>query len=196
MRFRAYIAVAVIVSALIYPLFGHWAWNGLEKNVFTGWLGRLGFRDFAGSTVVHSLAGWVSLAAVLIMGPRQGRFPPHQPPRKIYGHDIPVSVLGVFLLWFGWLGFNGGSTLELSNAVSHILNNTILAGASGMMVTLAIGWSLWRLPNTEFVINGSLAGCVAITASCYYVDTSSSIVIGAGGGIVMLATSWLRAHAD
>lgn len=191
MRFLAYIAVAAIVSGLIYPVFGHWAWNSLEKNAFTGWLANLGFRDFAGSTVVHSLAGWVSLAAVLIMGPRQGRFSPNQPPRKIHGHDIPVSVLGVFLLWFGWLGFNGGSTLGLSNAVSHILTNTILAGASGMVVTLLIGWSLRRLPNTEFVINGSLAGCVAITASCYYVGTSSSIVIGAAGGIVMLATSWL-----
>lgn len=191
MRFKAYIAVTIIVSALIYPVFGHWAWSGLNNKLFTGWLGNLGFIDFAGSTVVHSLAGWVALAALLIMGPRQGRFPPGQSPRKIQGHDIPVSVLGVFLLWFGWLGFNGGSALELNNAVPRLLANTILAGASGMLITLALGWVLQGSPRTEFVINGSLAGCVAITAPCYFVDANSAIVIGGIGGIAMLATDWL-----
>lgn len=191
MRFRAYLVSAAIVSCLIYPVFGHWAWNGLENNVYSGWLGKLGFRDFAGSTVVHSLAGWISLSALILIGPREGRFPKNAPPRKISGHDIPVSVLGVFLLWLGWLGFNGGSTFALNDAVSRIITNTILAGAGGMVTTLAIGWGLKRLPHIEFVINGSLAGCVAITASCYFVDAAASVVIGAIGGIVMLATEAL-----
>lgn len=191
MRFRAYIAVTIIVSALIYPVFGHWAWSGLDKRILTGWLGNLGFVDFAGSTVVHSLAGWVALAALVIMGPRSGRFPPNQSPRKIQGHDIPLSVLGVFLLWFGWLGFNGGSTLELNNAVPRLIVNTILAGASGMLTALALGWVLRRNPKVDFVINGSLAGCVAITAPCFFVDAGSAIVIGGVGGIAMLATDWL-----
>lgn len=191
MRFRAYIAVTIIVSALIYPVFGHWAWSGIDKRILSGWLGNLGFVDFAGSTVVHSLAGWVALAALLIMGPRSGRFPPNQSPRKIQGHDIPVSVLGVFLLWFGWLGFNGGSTLELNNAVPRLLTNTVLAGASGMLITLALGWVLQKSPRVDFVINGSLAGCVAITAPCYVADANSAIVIGGVGGIAMLATDWL-----
>src|SRR3989338_1469264 len=191
MRFRAYLVTAAIVSCLIYPVFGHWVWNGLESNAYSGWLGKLGFRDFAGSTVVHSLAGWVSLSALVLIGPREGRFTKNAPPRKISGHDIPISVLGVFLLWLGWLGFNGGSTLAMNDAVSRIITNTILAGASGMVTTLAIGWSIKRLPHIEFVINGSLAGFVAITASCYFVDAAASVVIGAVGGLVMLISESL-----
>lgn len=188
MRFLAYIIVAAVVSGLIYPVYGHWAWGGLDKGIPAGWLARLGFRDFAGSSVVHSLAGWVSLAALFILGPRQGRFLPDGTIRKIHGHDIPVSVLGVFLLWFGWLGFNGGSTLALNDRVAHIITNTILAGASGMVATLFIGWGIVGRPNIEFVLNGSLAGCVAITAPCNFVNPLSALLIGAIGGLAMLAT--------
>lgn len=194
MHFRAYLVTAAIVSCLIYPVFGHWAWNGLENNAHSGWLGKLGFRDFAGSTVVHSIAGWISLSALILMGPRDGRFSKNAPPRKISGHDIPVSVLGVFLLWLGWLGFNGGSALALNSAVPRIITNTIMAGAGGMVTALTIGWRLKRLPHIEFVINGSLAGCVAITASCYFVDAASSVVIGAVGGMAMLMTESLLEH--
>jgi Amt family ammonium transporter len=106
MKFPAYLILASLVSGLIYPLFGHWAWNGIDLDVSVGWLEQLGFVDFAGSTVVHSLGGWVSLASLMIIGSRTGRFPDHQPPRKIHGSNLPLSVLGAMLLWIGWLGFN------------------------------------------------------------------------------------------
>ncbi|HEO64963.1 MAG TPA: ammonium transporter, partial [Spirochaetes bacterium] len=190
-RFSSYIIVAVVVSAITYPVFGHWAWNGIDTGVFTGWLGSLGFRDFAGSTAVHSVAGWVALAVLVIIGSREGRFPPNQKPQKIRGHNIPLSVLGVFLLWIGWMGFNGGSNLALDNRVIIILVNTLLAGVSGLLVTLMVGWYLKRHAYVDLVINGSLAGLVAITASSHAVSAGSAVLIGGIGGLVMLGVDTL-----
>lgn len=186
MKFGSYLFVAGLVSGLIYPIFGHWAWNGAETRVFTGWLGQRGFVDFAGSTVVHSIGGWVSLAALLVIGARTGRFPPGRPPEKIHGSNLPLSILGAMLIWFAWFGFNGGSTLALNEQVAGIIVNTVLSSVAGMVTTLGVGWYLRGIPNAELLINGTLAGLVAVTASCHAVTAVSAILIGGIGGIVTM----------
>jgi ammonium transporter len=191
LRFRSYIIISIMLSGLIYPIFGHWAWNNVLSGTASGWLGKIGFIDFAGSTVVHSVGGWVALAALLVIGPREGRFPLVGAHRKIHGSNLPMSVLGVLLLWVGWFGFNGGSTLALNDQVAGIITNTFLAGASGVMVTLAVGWIIRKKADAELVIFGSIAGLVAITASANAVSTVSALTIGGVGGIVMLGVDYL-----
>jgi Amt family ammonium transporter len=186
MRFESYIVVAALVSGFIYPIFGHWAWNGADVGLPAGWLGLRGFVDFAGSTVVHSVGGWTSLACLLIIGPRAGRFPDDGPPRKIPGSNIPLATLGVILLWFGWFGFNGGSTLAMNDQVPGIIANTVLAGAAGLVATLVTGWVMRRSADVDLVLNGSLAGLVAITANAHAVSALSAVIIGCVGGVVML----------
>lgn len=182
---------ANITISLIYPIFGHWVWNGIQAGTSSGWLGMMGFVDFAGSTVVHSVGGWVALAALLVIGPREGRFPPVGAHMKIHGSNLPLSVLGVLLLWIGWFGFNGGSTLALNEQVAGIITNTFLAGASGVMVTLTIGWIIRKQADAELVIFGSIAGLVAITASAHAVNAISALAIGGIGGGVMLGVDYL-----
>src|SRR6478736_858892 len=185
MRFFSYLFVATVVSLVIYPVFGHWAWGGaLERQ--RGWLAARGFVDFAGSTVVHSVGGAVSLACLLVLGPRAGRFVPGEPPRKISGSDIPLSMLGVLLLWLGWIGFNGGSTLALNNQVPRIIANTMLAGGFGLCSGLLYSW--WRngYPAVDHTANGSLAGLVAITANCHVVSSGEAALIGTIGAVVMI----------
>ncbi|OQW91552.1 MAG: ammonium transporter, partial [Beggiatoa sp. IS2] len=192
MKFTSYLMVALLVSGIIYPLFGHWAWNCSPGNSCpSGWLGQRGFIDFAGSTVVHSIGGWVALAVLLIIGPREGRFPPNAPPHEIHGHNIPLAILGVFLLWIGWFGFNGGSTLALNAQVSGILINTTVAAAAGMITATVLEWSWHRQAKVEALINGCLAGLVAITASCHAVSPSAALFIGAMGGILMISVKYL-----
>lgn len=191
MRFGSYIVVTIILSVVVYPVFGHWAWGGALEASPSGWLARAGFVDFAGSTVVHSLGGWISLAALLVLGPRTGRFGADGRVRDINGSSIPQAVLGVFLLWFGWMGFNGGSTLAANEAVGGIILRTMLAGAAGMVVTLGAGWALSRKPDVGLVLNGSLAGLVAVTASCHAVSEVQAVLIGGVGGLVMLGLSAL-----
>ena len=191
LRFRSYIIISIILSGMIYPVFGHWVWNGIQSGTASGWLAQIGFIDFAGSTVVHSVGGWVALAALLIIGPREGRFPRVGAHRKIHGSNLPMSVLGVLLLWVGWFGFNGGSTLSLNDQVAGIITNTFLAGASGVMVTLTVGWIIRKQADAELVIFGSIAGLVSITASAHAVSTASALAIGGIGGIVMLGVDYL-----
>jgi len=191
MRFRSYIIISFILSGLIYPIFGHWTWNGSQNGTSSGWLGMLGFVDFAGSTAVHSVGGWVALAALLVIGPREGRFPKVGVHKKIHGSNLPFSVLGILLLWLGWFGFNGGSTLAMNDQVAGIVTNTFLAGASGSMATLAIGWLLRRRADVELLIFGSIAGLVAITAPAHAVNAIWAIAIGGIGGIVMLGVDYL-----
>jgi ammonium transporter, Amt family len=191
MRFGAYLIIMAIVAGLTYPVFGHWAWNGLDQQLPTGWLAQRGFIDFAGSTVVHSFGGWTSLAAVLVLGARIGRFPQGQPPRRMQGADIPLATLGVLILWFGWIGFNGGSTLAFDERVPGVIFNTILAGAAGLTLSLVAGWYIRKRPEVDLVLNGSLAGMVAITANAHVVDARSAVLIGAMGGVVMLLTDEL-----
>ncbi len=121
LKFGAYLLVAVLVAGFTYPIFGHWAWNGLQFGEANGWLGQLGFYDFAGSTVVHSMGGWTALALLLILGPRIGRFPKDGPPKKITGSNLPLAAMGALLLWIGWLGFNGGSTLSIGPSVGRVI---------------------------------------------------------------------------
>jgi ammonium transporter len=185
LKFVAYLFVALLVSGLIYPLFGNWVWNGFDAGVVNGWLGRLGFVDFAGSTVVHSVGAWVSLALLLVIGARHGRFSP-EGPQKVQGSNLPMAVLGAMLSWFGWIGFNGGSTLEFNSQVAGIILNTMIAGVAGMMVTGIFSLVQNQHVEVEHLINGSIAGLVAITASCHAVPTTIAFVIGGIGGIVML----------
>ena len=198
MKFVGYLLVALLVSGLIYPIFGHWVWNGMNGETMTGWLGQLGFVDFAGSTVVHSIGAWVSLAALLVIGARTGRFPAGSPSRKIHGSNLPFSVLGAMLLWFGWLGFNVGSLLTLTEQVPSIMMHTILAGVGGMATAGLLGWLKRRLLEVELLIYGSLAGLVSINAACNVVNTPEAFIIGAIGGAVMtLVLYWLeRWHID
>ncbi|MEL6468764.1 MAG: ammonium transporter [Cyanobacteria bacterium J06623_4] len=191
LKFQGYLAITLLISAVVYPLYGHWAWNGLNLGMPGGWLGRLGFVDFAGSTVVHSVGGWVSLAALLVVGPRRDRLADSTSPRprlahKIHGSNLPFSVLGVMLLWVGWLGFNGGSTLALNQQVPSIMVNTVMAGGAGMLAAAAFGWLRSRVPEAETLMNGSIAGLVSITACCHAVSTPLAVLIGAIGGLVML----------
>ena len=188
MRFSSYIIAALVFSAAIYPVFGHWAWGSLAGGE-PGWLEDLGFIDFAGSTVVHSVGGWMALAMVLILGPRIGRFGKDAVP--IHGHDIPLVTLGVFILWFGWFGFNGGSTLGLTPDVPAIIVNTMLAGAFGGLTALGLtGWRDERV-DVPTIMNGSLAGLVGITASANIVSTIDAVAIGAIAGVVMYGVTQL-----
>ena len=191
MCFRGYVVVSAVVSALIYPVFGHWAWAAPEGDASAGWLKDLGFIDFAGSTVVHSVGGWAALAAVVVVGPRLGRFDKDATP--IQGHNLPMATLGTLLLWFGWFGFNGGSTLALTDSVPLILLNTTLAGAAGGVAALVLGWRAKGLPDAPQAMNGILAGLVGITASCDIVTPAAAVLIGsAAGAVCFLVTPLLE----
>lgn len=199
MKYSSYIISTFIISALIYPVFGHWAWNGIQPSFISdsaGWLNKIGFVDFAGSTVVHSVGGYVALAGVIILGARKGRFVQDYQTgktksREIQGCNIPMTVAGVFILWFGWLGFNGGSDLAFTDRIPQVLMNTCISAATGMLSSLFIGWAFSGLPNVNFVINGTLAGLVSITAGCHCVTPGAAALIGIIGGIVMLLASKL-----
>ena len=192
MKFTAYIIITILISGAIYPVFAHWTWNSYGMSDSVGFLERLGFVDFAGSTVVHSVGGWVSLAAVLVLGARTGRFDSAGKSRQIYGSNQPFAVLGVMLIWIGWLGFNGGSAIVLTTAVATIILNTMLAGAAGMISAGLLGWQRWRTVRVEALINGSLAGLVSITAVCNAVEPVVAIAIGfVGGAFSILVSYWL-----
>jgi ammonium transporter, Amt family len=186
MRYGAYMLTMVVVAGLAYPVFGHWAWNlGPDGNP-AGWLGRLGFVDFAGSTVVHSFGGWTSLAALLVIGPRIGRFTTNGNSQRMQGADIPLATLGTLILWFGWFGFNAGSTFAFNEQVPSILVNTALAGAAGLTTALLVGWQARRQADVFLVLNGTLGGLVAVTAGVHVLSTHTAILVGAGGGLAML----------
>ncbi|KPA12136.1 diguanylate cyclase/phosphodiesterase with PAS/PAC sensor(s) [Candidatus Magnetomorum sp. HK-1] len=191
MRFVSYLMIAIFLSTIIYPLFGHWAWNGLNHGKSLGWLARMGFIDFAGSTVVHSIGGWVALAALILIGPREGRFSKNNKAIEITAWNIPLSVLGTLLLWFGWFGFNAGSTLAFNFEVPSIIVKTILAGASGAVVYLLTGWYFTGIPGINFLINGSIGGLVAITASCNSVSAIGAVCIGTISAWVCMSTERL-----
>ncbi|MEN9222973.1 MAG: ammonium transporter [Thermostichus sp. BF3_bins_97] len=188
-RFGAYGLISCLISGLIYPIYGHWVWHGLDQGQATGWLGQMGFIDFAGSTVVHSVGGWVALAGLMVIGPRAGRFDAQGRPKKLLGSSLPLSVLGGMLLWFGWFGFNGGSALGLGPEVPRILTNTLMGGVSGLIGGLAIALIYLRRAEVDWMINGCLAGLVAITAGCHLVSTAEAVWIGAIGASVAIWVS-------
>ena len=190
-RFTAYLGITLVIALLIYPFFGHWAWGG-TFNGSPGWLARLGFVDFAGATVVHGTGGWVALAAVLLLGPRSGRFPDNGPPSVIPNSNLPMAMLGVLLIFFGWFGFNGGSTLALNDAVPGIIANTLLAAVAGMLAALFLGWWLRQYAEVLYALNGVIAGLVAVTAGAHAYSAPAALVVGALGGVAMVLTSeWL-----
>ena len=187
-KFSSYLIYSFVISAIIYPIAGHWIWGG-------GWLWTLpfgvGFRDFAGSTVVHSIGGWLALIGALALGPRLGRFTKDGKSIAIRGHSISMVVLGVFILWLGWFGFNPGSQLAIhggnADVVALVAVNTNLAAAAGGLVAMVITWLfVTKKPDLSTTLNGVLAGLVAITAPCAYVTPVYSILIGAIGGVIVV----------
>ncbi len=186
MRFVAYIVVAVMVSGLIYPVFGHWAWGGQGDS--SGWLKALGFVDFAGATVVHSTGGWVALASVILIGSRTGRFGADA--RPFHGHNLPLAALGVLLLWFGWFGFNGGSTHAATGAVSGVLVKTVLGGAAGGVAAVMVSVLWLGRPQIELVLNGVIAGLVGITAGCHVLTVPAAVLVGAVAAAICIAATF------
>jgi ammonium transporter, Amt family len=183
-QFKSYLVYTVFISALIYPISGHWIWGG-------GWLSKLGFHDFAGSTVVHSVGGWAAFIGAAILGPRIGKYVKGSDGKvkvkSFPGHNIPFAMLGVFILWFGWYGFNPGSTLSgMSADIGRIAVTTTLAAAAGAVSALAFSWVLFKKPDPSMTMNGVLAGLVAITAPCAVVTPGASIVIGLISGVLVV----------
>ena len=178
-KFSAYLAFSVVISALIYPVVGHWIWGG-------GWLAEMGMWDFAGSTVVHSTGAWVALMGAILLGPRVGKYNPDGSSNAIPGHNIPLATLGVFILWFGWYGFNPGSTMGAVPEIAHIATTTTIAAAVGVVAAMTTSWILFSKPDISMALNGGLAGLVAITAGCAFVSPGSAAVIGLVAGILVV----------
>ncbi|MBI5156000.1 ammonium transporter, partial [Candidatus Peregrinibacteria bacterium] len=177
MKLSAYILFAFIMGAVLYPTTGHWIWGG-------GWLGQMGFHDFAGSTVVHSIGGWVGLTGALLVGARLGKYNAQGKPRAIKAHNMSLVAIGGFILWLGWFGFNPGSTLAADpKAIGHIFLTTNFAGAAGTFTAIFAAWLKTRKVDFGVAINGTLAGLVAITAPCDGVSMIGALAIGAAAGV-------------
>ena len=183
-KFSGYLIYSIIVSALIYPIFGSWAWGSLYKG--SGWLENLGFIDFAGSTVVHSVGGWAALAGAIVLGPRLGKYTKNGKVKPILGHNMPLAALGVFILWLGWFGFNPGSTTAANKDIAMIFVNTNLAAAAGAILALFMSWIKFGKPEIGMSLNGALAGLVAITSPCATVTPMSAVMIGAIAGVIVV----------
>ncbi len=192
--FSAYLIFSVLITAFIYPVFGSWAWGSLFNG--SGWLERLGFIDFAGSTVVHSVGGWAALAGVLVIGPRVGKYVKGKP-QEIKGHSLPLAALGVFILWLGWFGFNSGSTAVGDSSIALIAINTFLAAAAGATFTMITTWLAKGKPDGAMTLNGVLAGLVSITAGCANLTPAFALLTGAFAGIlVYYATLFIEKFVD
>ena len=188
MKFVAYLGYAFLLSAFIYPVVGHWVWGG-------GWLADFGFYDFAGSTVVHGVGGISALVGAWLLGPRFGRFGPDGSPHVIAGHNMPLVGMGVFILWFGWFGFNAGSTLGFDEpeVVARVAINTTLAPSAGAIAAMFTAWAWWGKPDLTISLNGALAGLVGITAPCAVVSPSAALFIGLLAGIlVVFGIDWMN----
>ncbi|MFA5783962.1 MAG: ammonium transporter [Phycisphaerae bacterium] len=183
-KFVGYLVYSFFISLFIYPVFGSWAWGGLLDG--GGWLEKLGFLDFAGSTVVHSVGGWLALAGAIVLGPRIGKYGTDGKPKAITGHNIPIAALGVFILWFGWFGFNPGSTTTGEGSIGYIAVTTNLAAAAGACMAMLTAWVIFKKPDASMTLNGALAGLVAITAPCDGVSPIGAIIIGAAAGILVV----------
>jgi Amt family ammonium transporter len=176
------------MASIIYPLVVNLTWSGLWKGESWGWLAKKGFLDFAGSTVVHSTGGWVALALVIIIGPRIGRFDKEGNPREISGSNLPFSILGVFALWVGWIGFNGGSTMGLTDSIGPIILNTILGGVCALIWGILFSSALnWGIPSAQDLINSCLAGLVSVTAGANVFHSDSIFIVGGIGALSALA---------
>ncbi len=183
-KFIGYLAYSFFITLFIYPVFGSWAWGSLLDG--GGWLENRNFLDFAGSTVVHSVGGWLALAGAIILGPRVGKYGPDGKPKAILGHNIPLAALGVFILWFGWFGFNPGSTTTGDGSIGYIAVTTNIAAAAGAIVAMITAWIVLKKPDASMSLNGALAGLVSITAGCDGVSPMGAALIGATGGALVV----------
>ena len=187
LKFIGYLVITVLATGIIYPIVGHWAWSSsyLGEAMNKGWLASIGFVDFAGSTIVHSVGGWIALSGILILGPRIGKFSIANK-GKFTGSSYPLAVLGTLILWFGWFGFNGGSNGAMDDAVPLILINTFLAASVGLLTGLVISFLIHKKQDPIYIVLGRLAGLVAITAACNSVNSLLAIIIGIIGSIIAI----------
>jgi Amt family ammonium transporter len=194
-KFSGYLVFSVAITGVIYPVFGAWAWGGLFNG--SGWLEGLGFIDFAGSTVVHSVGGWAALAGALVVGPRVGKYAEDGTPRSIPGHSLPLAALGVFILWLGWFAFNAGSTTAGTTAIAKIALNTFVAAGAGAATAMAVTWIDGGTPDATMTLNGVLGGLVGITAGCAALTPPFAILTGAVAGVIVVyATRALETFVD
>ncbi|HDZ76695.1 MAG TPA: ammonium transporter [Candidatus Omnitrophica bacterium] len=193
MKFKTYLMYSFIISAAVYPVIGHWVWGN-------GWLAGLGFADFAGSTVVHTVGGTAALVGTMVLGPRIGKYNKDGTANAIEGHSMPLASLGTLILWFAWFGFNPGSTLSVGDGsqIAHVAVTTNMSAVAGALSAMFFAWKKFGKPDLTMTMNGALAGLVAITASCAFVTPLEAMIIGAIGGIiVVLATVFLdKIHID
>ena len=178
-KFSGYLIFSVVISALIYPIVGHWIWGG-------GWLAEIGMWDFAGSTVVHSTGAWIALTGAIILGPRLGKYNKDGSSNAIPGHSLVFASLGVFLLWFGWYGFNPGSTMGAVTDIAHIAMTTTLSASAAAVAAMFTAWGMFKKPDISMALNGALAGLVGITAGCAFVSAGSAVIIGIVAGILVV----------
>ena len=192
-KYIAFIVFSFVLTLVIYPIVGHWIWGG-------GWLADLGFLDFAGDSAVHSVGGWAALAGAMILGPRIGKYGRDGKPRAIPGHNMSLAVIGLFVLWLGWFGFNPGSTMSFQNPsdVMHILVTTNTSAIAAVLTATVTSWIVVGKPDLGMTINGCLAGLVAITGGCAYVSIESSLLIGAVAGVIVVFAVLFfdRVHID
>ncbi|MCB1159196.1 MAG: ammonium transporter [Leptospiraceae bacterium] len=186
MKFPAYIVFSLIITALVYPVFGSFAWAGLF-GLSKGFLENMGFIDFAGSTVVHSIGAWAGLAGAIVLGPRIGKYQPGGVVQPILGHNMTLATLGVFILWLGWFGFNPGSTTSVAGGSFAIVAvTTNAAAAAGLAGAMIVSWFMFKKPDISMSLNGALAGLVAITAGCYNVSITGALMIGFIAGMLVV----------
>ncbi len=179
-KLASFLVFSAIYVAIIYPIAGSWKWGA-------GWLDQMGFYDFAGSTLVHSVGGWAALVGAIILGPRLGKYAKDGSIKPIRGHNLPLASIGVFLLWFGWYGFNGGSVLSADpGGVSLVFVTTTLAGAAGILGAMVASWSISKKPDLSMILNGSLAGLVGITAGADAISPINSIIVGFIAGLIVV----------
>ena len=183
-KFGSYLIYSFFITLLIYPVFGSWAWGGLLDG--GGWLENAGFLDFAGSTVVHSIGGWLALAGAVVLGPRLGKYASDGSPKAIPGHNLPLAALGVFILWLGWFGFNPGSTTAADGFIGYIAVTTNLSAAAGAVAAMVVSWIIFKKADGSMALNGALAGLVGITAGCDAVSPIAAIIIGLVSGVLVV----------
>lgn len=187
-KFVGYLVYAGLLAAVVYPIGGHWAWGSFGGAYGVGgdkgWLEALGFIDFAGSTVVHGCGGAAALAGILVVGARHGRFGKDGSPRLIAGHNIPLAALGVFILWFGWFGFNAGSTLMANASIGRIAVSTVISPAAAALFAMISMWFVQGRPDVGITLNGALGGAVGVTACCANISPASALVVGMIAGII------------
>ena len=180
-KLSSFLLFSTLYVAIVYPIAGSWKWGG-------GWLDQLGFYDFAGSTLVHGVGGWAALVGAYVLGPRIGKYT-RKGAHPIKGHNMPLTAIGVFLLWFGWYGFNGGSVLSANpGAVSTVFVTTTLSAAGGIIGSMILSWYLSNKPDLSMILNGSLAGLVGITAGADVIDPAASILVGLISGLLVVSS--------